>query len=156
MTGNRPERQKKNVRVRNMKKLPFFILTAVLLLLVQGCYKTQYRSFIHNECGQSVTVSYTLGDVVHRYTLAYHQVVEIPDIERWDLITSPEQNVVRFEYADSTTVIHGCEHQIYADGTGEYIYTPAENNILLDDLSHTSWKSSNHPHNEIFKDYYIR
>ena len=46
--------------------------------------------------------------------------------------------------------------QIYADGTGEYIYTPAENNILLDDLSHTSWKSSNHPHNEIFKDYYIR
>lgn len=143
--------------VRKMKRL---LSSAVLMLLllssVQGCYKVNYRSFIRNECGQSVTVSYMLGEDSNRYVLENHQVVEIPDIDRWQLVSTPERFSVYFEYADGIRVIHTCGHVLREDGTGEYVFQPAENNILLDNLSNTSWKISHHPHNEIFKEYCVR
>lgn len=139
-----------------MKKvLVLFVFTA-LLLLEQACYKVVHRSFIHNESGQSVKVSYTLREEESVYYLAPHQSVEIPDIDHWDLTTRPELEVVYFDYADSTRVVHECNFILHEDGTGEYVFSPAENNILLDNLDQSSWKMSHQPHNVIFYDYYIR
>lgn len=140
-----------------MKRI--FIISAMSLVLMAatGCYHREYHSFLHNESGQTVTVSYKYSNEHRSYTLTPKQVVEIPEAEQWSITSMPVQDTVTFEYADGTVVLHTCRQEIYEDGTGMYIFTPSENNILQDDINKTSWILSDpHHHNEMNKDYYIK
>lgn len=129
---------------------------ALALVMVQGCYKRQYFSYIHNTTGKKVTVNYKYNNESRSITLNPDEVAEIPDIEQWSLTRSPQDDTVFFVYAD-TTIMHTCEQKIYDDGTGELLFHPAENNILCDDLDNSSWILSDaHHHNDMNKDYYIR
>ena len=139
-----------------MKKIHTILSLILMTVLIQGCHKREELSFIHNMSGHTVTINYQYQSEPRSVTLDPGQTKEIPDIEQWSLTRTPQGDTVYFVYAD-TTIIHTCEQVLYSDGTGELLFHPSDNNILLDEPGHTSWEISDPDRrNEIHKTYTVR
>lgn len=146
-------------------KVIFYFVTACLLTSICGnsCKeldpvemlgKNEYRSFLHNESGMAVELSYSLYDSVHQYKLAKDEVKQIYDTDRWRLEShGPEIKDLVFCFEDGSTYTQYCE----GDNRFALTYYPKENNIFcFDNNPETGWILTKVGTNQYDYIYYIR
>lgn len=138
----------------------WYVLVVMSLIFFGSCEKRTGRSFLNNvtECG--VTVEYGFEPWKESPTSVYvgpGDVVEIPDVDHWDIVHPATQDSVVFLFDDGVRVVHYYENGIDSLSLGHEQYVPEVNNIMADFLSpNPSWKEKNTSGNKWRNDYYIR
>lgn len=144
-----------------MKKNIRLIIATLFCLSVTSCNsdilslfsKVEYFSFIRNSTDKDVQISFSYGDKDVRWNIAAGEELEIYDIERWDLVTSPEvTGFVTFLYEDGRCISHAAQMIQTGEDMYELQFTPAEHNIL----DNASWTLSKMGGNKMRYDYEIK
>lgn len=137
-----------------MKKLFRLFLLCLLCFGAVSCEKVEYRSFIRNNSGQDVKISFSMFDKDYNYSLHQGEELEIPDGDRWTMVNNAQSvgNVV-FTFADGQTYSHTCQVDSVS---GAEVFIPAKGNILDSDDENGGWILSKMKGNNFRYDFTVK
>lgn len=128
---------------------------------IEAFNKLEINTFLKNTTDQKVIITFTHYGTDYEYVVEAKSSLEIPDNIQYGLRQDPDGvGTVTFTFGDGTSYTHTCEadHPEALEHKDKYKFTPAENNILDQDIDDTgSWvKTSAGENNHYNMTYYIK
>lgn len=147
------------MNIKSITKTIAFTIACSSITAFTACEKRSYRTYIHNDTDQGVSLQWDFNADGASKTLYIEakETEEIPDIDRWNMAQHLHSDSVVFRFSNGNTVTHKHLREVDSSGAEHETFIPETNNILASDIdSNPSWLLDIDRHNTGHYHYHIK